>query len=85
MRVILEVNDDGNLHGLYTDAVDLFAVGPITNVTKASNVEFNEAAQKWEVMSLDGEVLYTNSNREKAIEWEIDAFSPGGKYYHGIR
>lgn len=80
---VLEIDHEGNIHGLYTDEIDLFSIGRVTNVRKASNVEFNEAEQVWEVLSLEGEVLHKNPNRELAIEWEITAFSSGGKYYHG--
>ena len=81
MKVVLEICEEGNVHGLYTDEIDFFSVGRITNVRKASNVEFNETKQVWEVLSLDGKVLHENTSREKAIECEIAIFSPGGKYY----
>lgn len=81
MKVVLEIDEAGNLYGLYTDEIDLFAVGRVTNVKKASNVEFNESSQIWEVLSLNGKVLHQNSSREKAIEWETKAFSPGGIHY----
>lgn len=81
MKVILEIDEHGDVHCLWTDQVNLFAVGLVTNVRKASNVEFNEREQVWEVLSLDEEVLHQNKSREKAIEWEIEAFSPGGMHY----
>lgn len=81
MKVVLEINKAGDIYGLYTDQIDLFSLGRVTNVRKASNVEFSEAKQIWEVLSLDGKVLHTNPNREKAIDWEIEAMSPGGQYY----
>ena len=81
--VVLEIDNNGDIHCLYTDEVDLFALGLVTDIHKASNVEFNEAEQTWEVLSLDGEVLHMNPNREKAIEWEIEMFSTGGEHYKG--
>jgi len=81
MNITLEIDNDGNVHGLYTDAINLFSLGQVTNVRKASNVEFNEKKQMWEVTSLSGVVLFSHKNREYAINWEIDNFSPGGKYY----
>ena len=83
MKAILEIDENGDVHCLYTDKIDLFAIGTVCNVRKASNVEFNEQDQVWEVLSLEGEVLHRNINREKAIEWEIWAFSPTGPCYHG--
>jgi len=77
----IEIDEDGNIHTLYTDEVDLFAIGRVTNVRKASNVEFNEDDQVWEVLSLAGEVLYTHKNRDESINWEIQNFQPGGKLH----
>ena len=83
IKIVLEIYNNGDIHGLYTDDINLFALGLVTDIHKASNVEFNEAKQTWEVLSLDGKVLHANPNREKAIEWEIVAFSPNGEHYHG--
>lgn len=79
--ITLDIDSNGNIFCLYTDEINLFAIGRVTNVRKASNVEFNEPSQLWEVKSLDGKVLYQNTNRNKALEFEIVQFSPGGKYY----
>lgn len=79
--IILDVDPDGKITCLYTDDVDLFALGRVINVHKASNVEFDESSQSWHVLSLEGEVLYTNSSREVAIQKEIELFSPGGRHY----
>lgn len=76
-----DIDLEGNMHGLYTDEINLFSIGKITNIHKASNIEFNEENQCWEVLSLSGKVLHRNTNREVAIDWEIINFSPGGKYY----
>ena len=82
IRTTFEITPDGNLQGLYTDHVDLFNIGKVTKVRKASNVEFNESKQTWEVSAIDGTVIHENKNREAAIEFEIEAFSPGGEYCH---
>jgi len=82
-KTTLEIDEDGNVRCLYTDIIDLYSIGKIVKVSKASNVEFNEAKQSWEVLSLSGEVLYTHTNRETAIEWEIEHFSPTGPYWDG--
>lgn len=83
MKAILEIDENGDVHCLYTDEIDLFAIGTLCDMRKASNVDFNEEKQTWEVVSLDRQVLHSNTNREKAIEWEIWAFSPTGQHYHG--
>lgn len=79
--IVLDIDTKGNIKCLYTDEIDLFAIGKVVDMRKASNVEFNESKQCWEVLSLKGEVLHTDTNRESAIEWEIQEFSLGGKYY----
>ena len=81
METIIDIDQEGNLHCLYTEEIDLFSVGRVVGVRKASNVEFNEKEQVWEVLSLCGKVLHQNKNREKAIDWEIIAFSPGGEHH----
>lgn len=83
MKVVLDIDPTGDIHCLYTEKIDLFAVGRVVNIHKASNVEFNENEQIWEVLSLDGKVLHKNTSREAAIEWEIEAFEPGGEHYVG--
>ncbi len=79
--IILEITPEGDIKCLYTDRIDLFSIGRVTDVRKASHVEFDESSQSWHVLSLDGNILHTNPNREAAIEWEILSFSPGGEYY----
>ena len=83
MKTIFEIDEEGNLNGLYTDEVNLFSLGRVVNVRKASNVEFDESSQQWQVTSISGKVLYSHPNRETCIEWEIVNFSPNGLYYNG--
>lgn len=85
MKVVLDIDPNGDIHCLYTDKIDLFSIGRVINVHKASNIEFNQDSQIWEVLSLDGKVLHKNTSREAAIEFEIEAFSPGGEYYASER
>ena len=80
----LEIDEKGNVYTLYTDEIDLYAIGEVCNVVKASNVEFNQARQEWEVTKVGSSlVLYSNKNRDAAINWEIENFGIQGKYYCG--
>ena len=82
MIPVLEIDNHGNVRTLYTDEIDLYAIGEVTNVRRASNLEFNEENQEWEVISAaTGAVVHRNKNRTKAIEWEIEHFGPGGDHY----
>jgi hypothetical protein len=78
----IEIDEEGNVSTLYNDFVNLYEIGKITNVKKASNVEFNEQEQLWEIIhAKTGEVVGSDKNRENAIEKEIGMFQPGGEYY----
>lgn len=80
VKIVLDITEEGDIEGLYTEELDLFAIGRVTNIRKASNVEFNEQSQKWEVSAPNGKILHTNRNRDEAIKWEIRALSPGGEH-----
>lgn len=75
--ITIEIDQDGLVNCIYTDDIDLFTIGPIINIKKVSDVEFNIETQMWEVL-VDEKVIYKNTNRQKAIEWEIETFSPKG-------
>ncbi len=78
----IEIDSQGNITTLYTDEINLYDLGTVCDVRRASNVEFNEKEQVWEVIDASsGNIVYKDKNREKAIDWEIIAFSPGGTYY----
>ncbi len=83
MRIpALEIDSDGNIMTLYTEEIHLFELGSISNVERASNIVFDETTQEWIVVKAsDSKEVHRNSRRSAAIDWEIVAFSPGGKYY----
>jgi len=82
MIPVLEIDEHGNVHTLYTDEIDLYAIGEVTNVRRASHLEFNEKNQEWEVTQAStGEVVHRDKNRAKAIEWEVKELGVGGEYY----
>jgi len=82
MTITIDITPDGNITGLYSDDVDLYAVGQVHSVRRASNVEFDEAKQIWQVINCaDGQIVFEHKSRTRAIEWEIENFQPGGKHY----
>jgi len=84
MIPIIEINEEGNISTLYNDCVDLYSIGTITHVRRASFIEFNETKQYWEVINAKTkEIVYQNKIREKCIEWEIINFGPNGRCYDG--
>ena len=78
---VVEFDENGDIVTLYTDEIDLYELGVIGEVRRASHVEFDEARQEWMVLTPDGDVVHRDRNRERAIEWEIRNFGPGGPYH----
>jgi hypothetical protein len=61
-------------HALYTEIIDLTAVGALT-IERATAVEFNHATQDWEVRDLHGHLLHTNASRAACLAWEHQHFN----------
>lgn len=85
MNTVLEIDETGNVSCLYTDEINLYDIGMVQNVTRASHIEFDEQTQEWIVIHAKScEILFRHKNRESAIEWEIENLKPGGKYYENF-
>ncbi len=71
--VELLVQPDGNIRCLYTDLIDLSALGTL-HVNRASHVEFNDSDQTWSVRLADtGEVIGKGfKTRTEALEFEVN-------------
>jgi hypothetical protein len=65
---------DGIGHGLYTEVIDLAAVGSLA-IERATNVEFNHATQEWEVRDPSGQLLHAHDSREVCLAWEHERFN----------
>ena len=67
----LDITPAGDVMCLYTDVIDLQVIGPL-HVTRASIVEFDEAAQGWQVTLRDGMRLPgTFRSRAEALTAEV--------------
>ena len=78
----IEIDTNGDIQTLYTDDINLYELGTILNVKRASHIKFDESNQEWEVINaVTNKIVYRTKNRSEAIEWEINNFSPGGKFY----
>jgi hypothetical protein len=62
-------NPNGTASCLYTELIDLHSLGSL-EVTRASQIEFNNDTQQWEVKDLTGQVLFSHAQRKECIEWE---------------
>ena len=74
MRVTLTVNPQGQIGCLYTEAIDLAALGKL-EIKRATNIEFNHNTQQWEVHDISGKVLYGHRSRNTCLRWEQKHFN----------
>jgi hypothetical protein len=70
-----ELRSDGTVVGLYTDAIDLRALGHV-RAERASAVEWDESAQAWRArIFATGEVLGPFRLRDEAVDAERRALA----------
>jgi hypothetical protein len=62
-------NPDGTDQCLWTEVLPLHELGQL-EITRASNIEFNNADQKWEVIDRKGRVRFVARSRSACLEWE---------------
>ncbi len=72
---VITFDPAGSGHCLFTEAIDLFALGTL-EITRASIIEFNNAAQVWEVRSNEGALLFSHASRQACLDWEHQHFNP---------
>jgi len=78
----IEINNDGDIQTIYTDEIDLYALGEVHNVKRASSIEFDEASQEWVVIQASTDnIIHRNKSRTQAIAWEIEELGVSGQYY----
>jgi hypothetical protein len=68
--VQIDIRPDGTVHCLYTDAIDLQAFGKV-QVTRASNVEFEEGPQLWVARLPDGRAIGAARSRADCLKLEV--------------
>ena len=72
---VFELRPDGTVVGLYTDAIDLRALGHV-RAERASTVDWDEAAQAWCArIFVTGEVLGPFRRRDEAVDAERRALA----------
>ncbi len=72
--LVLTFDRTGAGHCLYSELIDLTALGPLA-VHRASNVEFNPVKQQWEVHGRDGQLLHSHRSRAVCLAWEHQHFN----------
>jgi hypothetical protein len=74
MNPVLTFDPDGTGHCLHTDAIPLQSLGTL-EISRATSIEFNSAAQQWEVKANDGAILFVDPSRSCCLAWEVDHFN----------
>lgn len=61
--------NDGTIQGLYTEVVDLQALGRLA-IKRISRIEYDNRLQAWRVLDRRGRSLYVSPSREICLRWE---------------
>ena len=77
MNINIRFDPDGSAHCLWTDAISLHELGRL-EITRASNIEFNNTTQHWEVKDRKGRVRFIATSRAACLEWEQQNLQPSG-------
>ena len=73
--ITISFSPDGTAHCLWTDAISLHDLGRL-EIHRATNIEFNNADQKWEVIDRKGRVRFIAKSRSACLEWEHENLQP---------
>ena len=76
MKTTLRFTPGGNIACLYTEAIDLRALGRL-QVFRATDIRFCEKSQQWNVRcAATGKLLHSDPSREACLVWERDNLGP---------
>ena len=76
MSQTLRFNAGGHIDCLYTEAIDLRALGRL-QVFRATDIRFCETTQLWKVRcATSGKLLHCDPSREACLAWERDNLGP---------
>jgi hypothetical protein len=76
MKTTLRFDVAGLVACLYTEAVDLRALGRL-HVARATDIRFNDSTQEWEVRCANsGDLFRSDPSREACLAWEHANLQP---------
>ncbi len=67
---------DGTARCLWTEAVPLHELGRL-EITRATQIDFNNTTQHWEVKDPKGQVRFCARSRAACLKWELQNLQPG--------
>jgi hypothetical protein len=73
--IAISFNIDGTVQCLWTEALPLHELGRL-EITRATNIEFNNPTQHWEVIDRKGRVRFIARSRSACLEWEQENLQP---------
>ena len=77
MSQTLRFNPGGSIACLYTEAIDLRALGRL-KVFRATDIRFCEKSQQWNVRcAATAKLLHRDPSREACLAWERTNLQPG--------
>ena len=71
---VVTFTGNGEGHCLYTEAIELGAIGTLA-IRRATSIEFNSTSQQWEVRDAGDALLHTDPSREVCLAWEHRHFN----------
>ncbi len=72
----LRFHPGGQIDCLYTEAIDLRALGRL-HVVRATDIRFSTTSQRWEVLCANtGRTLHCDPSREACLTWEKQNLQP---------
>jgi hypothetical protein len=75
MNITISFTPEGTAQCLWTEAVPLHEIGRL-QVTRGSNIEFNNSTQQWEVKDRRGHMRFFSKSRSACLEWEQTNLQP---------
>jgi len=76
MKSTLRFNPGGHIDCLYTEAIDLRALGRL-HVVRATDIRFCEKTQLWKVRcASSGQLLHSDPSHEACLVWEHENLGP---------
>jgi hypothetical protein len=76
MKSTLRFHPGGSIDCLYTEAIDLRALGRL-HVVRATDIRFNDSSQEWDVHDADtGKALFSHTSRGECLFWEQTNLQP---------